>query len=58
MTEGNRKLIAVGLGLASYTTIAIALGIEAAQGAMPFILALVGTFMGANIVEHKMTKAA
>lgn len=54
MTEGLRKLIAAGLGLASYTVIAVVISIDAAQTAMPFILSIVGTFVGANLLEHKM----
>ncbi len=52
--EGIRKLIAVALGLASYTIIAFKLGIDAAQTAMPFIASAVGSFLGFNIWEHKI----
>lgn len=56
MNEGGRKLIVVALGIGSYTTIALVLGIEAAQTALPAIITLVGLFVGANMVEHKMKK--
>lgn len=56
MTEGVRKLIAVALGLASYTIIALKLGIDAAQSAAPMIGTLVGAFVGANLIERKMNK--